>query len=397
MKLFLQFGHGMMDHSKSLVKKWKSGTVILSPRDLDDNQLLNLTDKIKDLDGEVLLDPQCFAHDADHHRLTKHNYWKVYQSQKTMAFVDGSATGIFLAELGVLARKLGLSRHILPGLLAKEIDEDWFHFHEHIIKAAPKYLSGSHLATIALSSEVMLREDDMEEIVERAEQWEVDGFYIVPEIPAPYLVDNPIWLSNLLILASGLKLLAKTVIVGYCSHQMLCLASANVDAIASGTWLNVRAFQPDKFYTPDADDVSRRAKWYYCPQALSEYKIPFLDVAKQMMMLDTMRAEATFGSSFADVLFAGATPSSVDWNERYAFRHYLTCLHAQVGTARKASFDETYDSYKKHLEAARSFLKKLHARGIRGADRDFLDYIDVNDAAMNVFRKARGLRLKRKW
>jgi hypothetical protein len=75
----------------------------------------------------------------------------------------------------------------------------------------------------------------------------VPGFYVIAETPSAYLVENPVWLANLLIV-SGLKLLGRSVLVGYCNHQMLGLAATKADVIASGTWLNVRAFPPEKFY-----------------------------------------------------------------------------------------------------------------------------------------------------
>jgi hypothetical protein len=39
MELFLQFGSGMMGLSKDLFSEWGGGTAILSPRDLDPNQI----------------------------------------------------------------------------------------------------------------------------------------------------------------------------------------------------------------------------------------------------------------------------------------------------------------------------------------------------------------------
>jgi hypothetical protein len=39
MELFLQFGFGMMEHCRVLVDEWGGGTVILSPRDLNETQL----------------------------------------------------------------------------------------------------------------------------------------------------------------------------------------------------------------------------------------------------------------------------------------------------------------------------------------------------------------------
>jgi hypothetical protein len=210
-------------------------------------------------------------------------------------------------------------------------------------------------------------------------------------------VDNPIWLSNLLILASGLKLLGKSVVVGYSNHQMICLAAAKVDAIAAGTWLNVRAFPPAKFFTPTEEEISRRATWYYCPQALSEYKLPFLDIALTAGQLNLMRPDPALGSKYADPLFQGLPPSTVSWGEQDAFRHYLTCLRAQALRISPASFLAAYDDLTQMLDSAELLLRVLRREGVSGQDRDFFPFLDVNRAALTRFRAARGQQLQRFW
>ena len=381
MEMYLQFGHGMMGHTRELLENWGGGGVILSPRDLTSDQLQRIATDIIKRHGEPLLDPQCFAKDADHVRLVSHDYWKIFKTSPSGAFFGGPATADLLKELATQARLLGVRQHILPGRLANPVSEDWFAFQENLIAEAPTHFGGEPiLATIALSNDAMRHEDQVE-----------------AETPTAYLVDDPGWLANLLILASGLKLLGKRVIVGYCSHQMLCLAAANVDIVAAGTWLNVRAFPPEKFYAPADDDISRRTTWYYCPQALSEYRLPFLDIAQRAGILDEMRPNPSLGSSYADPLFRAATPSSVIWGEQDAFRHYLTCLHSQVAQVRKSSFDATVDEHFRLLSSAEGIIKKFRQNGVFGGDRDFKDAVDVNRSAMTTFVKARGPRLRRSW
>ncbi len=264
--------------------------------------------------------------------------------------------------------------------------------------AAPRHFGDEPLlATIALSSTAILDEAQIETVIEHAESWAVSGFYVVAETPGAYLVDDPVWLANLLILVSGLKLLGKYVLVGYCNHQMLCLASANADAMASGTWLNVRAFPPSKFYVRDDDEVSRRATWFYCPQALSEYKLPFLGIAQSVGALEVMKPPRSLGSRFADALFTGVVPTSVKWGEHEAFRHYLTSLNGQVTGAPVTTFDEAVAGHGQLLDAAEKVLKKLKGAGVRGGDRDFGELIDVNRGAIAKYTHARGARMRRSW
>jgi hypothetical protein len=347
---------------------------------------------------EPLLDPQCFVRDADHHRLTNHKYWEAINEHATGAFMGGPGTATLLRELANLAEETGISRHILPGCLADTVNDDWFAMQENIITEAPAHFGDDPLiATVALSAAALKQEDQVEAVVERARKWNVDGFYVVAETPSGYLADDPNWLANLLILVSGLKFLNKQVIVGYCGHQMLCLACAKADIIASGTWINVRAFGPKKFFEPEETDVARRAVWYYCPQSLSEYKMAFLDIARRNGVLDQMQPAPSLGSNYAAPLFAGAQPSSINWTFTDAFRHYLTCLRSQCARATKSSFMATMRKHRSILAAAEPLLEDLHTNGAVGQDRDFKNYIEVNRSALIVFERARGERLRRMW
>lgn len=398
MEIYLQFGHGMMAHAQELLSAWKSGGIILSPRDLTREQLVRTSESTAKLGCETLLDPQCYMRNADHPRLIAHEYFQVLKSTPTGAFQGGAVTASFLGKLAELSRACGVKRAILPGLLANPVSEDWFLFQKNIISEAPNHFGATPiLGTIALSHEALLDEVQVESVVERASSWNVSGFYVVGEIPNAYLVDNPVWLSNFLILVSGLKLTGKPVIVGYCNHQMLCLAAAKADVIASGTWLNVRAFQPDKFYAPDEEEVSRRATWYYCPQALSEFKLTFLDMAQRAGVLSEMKPDTLMSSVYAEPLFRGATPSTVNWGEQNAFRHYLSCLRGQIKNATQSSYDATFDKQLSDLDSAEKFLKKLRTAGVLGGDRDFREIFDVNRAALAAYNNARRERMRRAW
>ena len=132
MQLYLQFGHGMMGLCRELLNAWRAGGVILSPRDLTEDQLARTAADAHAAGAEALLDPQCYVHDADHHRLTKHPYWKVFKSRSTTSLVSGSGARELVRELARLSRGLGVQRHILPGLLARPVDENWLSLHEVI-------------------------------------------------------------------------------------------------------------------------------------------------------------------------------------------------------------------------------------------------------------------------
>lgn len=69
------------------------------------------------------------------------------------------------------------------------------------------------------------------------------------------------WLTNVLDLTAGLRMLHSEVILGYCNHQMLSAAAAKANPICSGTWMNVRSFPSEKFQADDEEDEKRKSTW----------------------------------------------------------------------------------------------------------------------------------------
>ena len=348
--------------------------------------------------AEPLLDPQCYVRDADYARLTQHRYWQTYRACSTSNLLTGSGARDVIASLSELDRALGITRHILPGLLAQPVSNDWFRVQEQFVEAGIQEFGREPLiSTIALCNEAVRDEAQVEAVIERAADWPVAGLYLVGEAPGGYLVEDPNWLANMLILASGLKLLGKNVIVGYSSHQMLCLAACNVDVIASGTWLNVRAFLDREVLCARGRRCVAEDDMVLLPQVLSEYKLPFLDIARRVGVLEQMRADPALVSVYADPLFAVAQPSAVRWGEQNAFRHYLTCLRGQCRRVTGRGFVEAMEAQTNLLDVATSGLRTLRAAGVFGNDRDFWQVLDANRSALAVFEQARGARLRREW
>ncbi|HTQ55548.1 MAG TPA: hypothetical protein VMI94_13865 [Bryobacteraceae bacterium] len=398
MELYLQFGYGMMDHCRVLLSSWGGGTAILSPRDLTATQLRNLgADISKISQAQCLIDPQFYLPHADHKKLCEHSYWP--KGYETTMFWQGPALSALLKALSQLNRDTGCTRMILPGLFASSVDDDWLETQRAILDEARSIETERDLiATIALSAEAVQDADQVSQLLENAERWKASAYYIVCEHPkGNYLVDDPNWLANVLDLAVGLRLLGADVTLGYCTHQMLVAVAAKVNAIASGTWMNVRSFPPEKFKAAYEDEIRQRATWYYCPQALSEYKIPFLDIAHRLGVLSLMASPPNLDGGYASSLFSGVQPSAVNFSEQSAFRHYLHALRAQAESAEQDSFDAVMQDCQNGLDAAESLLRRLRASNVSGQLRDFHDIVDVNRAALGLFAALRGPMLRRQW
>lgn len=397
MELYLQFGWGMMDHSRSLVSAWGDGTVILSPRDLGDSQLAKLAAEIAKLGGSVLLDPQFYLPYEEHDRLQQHDYWP--NSYSSGAFWSGSALTQLLTKLRDLNDALASKAFVLPGLFAQEVNDDWVARQSAVIEESSRlnFEQDRLLATVALSADALKNDAQVQRVLEEIGKWDVAGIYLVCEHPnGDYLISDPSWLANVLDLVGGSRISGKKVIIGYCNQQMLIAASASANAIASGTWMNVRSFPPNKFRNSYDDEIKQRTTWYYCPSSLSEYKIAFLDIAQRQGVLDQMRGPAGV-SSYADNLFSGPQPTTIPFPEQNAFRHYLECLRYQALNARRETFDATLEVHEQLLNDAENLLTRFHGVGIRGQMRDFMDIIDVNRAALAVLRTGIGPRLRRFW
>jgi hypothetical protein len=398
MDLYLQFGHGMMEHSRHLVRSWGGGTVILSPRDLTNTQLERLADELRAFPaGRVLLDPQFYVPRSDHQRLTAHDYWP--DSYQTNGFFGGPGMQSMLEDILRLNRTLGSDAFVLPGLMATVIDDDWLATLRTVAEHASTMATGVPLyATVALGSDSVRDSAGIQEILAEFETIPVDGAYLLFEHPnGDYLVEDPVWMTNALELCAGLRLLNKAVIVGYANHELLCFGAASVNAIASGTWMNVRSFSPDRFLASQEDEIKRKAVWYYSPSTLSEYKPAFLDMAHQRGVLGPMAPLGPMSSPYAAPLFSGMQPSSVGFGEQEAFRHYLHCLRHQARSARGASFDATLVAHRQALDAAERHAKSLANAGVLSQGRGFGDAFDAVRAALNALEATRGSMLRRAW
>lgn len=398
MDFYLQFGYGMMGHSRELVARWNGGTVVLSPRDLSSDQITRLSTELTDLGASVLIDPQLYLPHKVHERLAEHEYWPAdYDSGM---FWTGAELKRMLNAIKRMNATAGTDATVLPGILARRIDDDWFSTLQATFEEADRALSDVDIvATLAIGSDAMRDADQIGALIEQSESWSPTTFYLVCEHPdGDYLVSDPVWLANLLDLIAGLRLGGKKVILGYCQHQMLIAACAKVTAIASGTWMNVRSFPPEKFETKYDEEMKQRTTWYYCPQALSEYKIPFLDMAQRAKALNRMRPPHGM-DEFVTALFAGPQPTSVGFTEQQAFRHYLDCLRSQALEATKPTFDATIEHHQMILNEAEGLLGELRASGVNGQKRDMSndDVLDATRAAIEDLKRLRGAMLRRKW
>lgn len=395
LELFIQMGHNMQSLALEHLKDFGDGTIILSPMNIIPANIGKYAKKVRNNNGKILVDPQLYYPRKYQKNLTKYDYWP----QDNFTNLELGQFDYVIERLALLNYEVSSEAFILPAFTANKVDDLWNRVQKLSIESAKKYASDlKRIHTIALSSDVVNDEIQIEKVVSYVEEWDVDGVYIVCEHPGRYyLVDQPLWVANLMSLAAGIKRQHKQVIVGYASHQLLCLSLAKCDAIASGNFLNLRWFQPEHFETKDEKNISRRAVWYYCPQSLSEFKIPFLDIAKRMNLLDRLAPPVSMRNPYSEMLFGASLPSSTVFGEKESFRHYLYCLRKQCQMSVRDTYRETEDAHLLILETAEQLLSGLGEKGIKGQDRDFTEILDVNRAAIAAYSMAYCFPLSQEW
>ena len=395
MELYLQLGHGMQGMSMELIENWKSGTVIISPVNITQDKLENFSNKIHSVGGDVLFDPQMFYPKEGPVKLQAYDYWPAEDVSITS---DQEHVNI-CRELLRINNSIDSKYILLPGI---EMREDKFDYGINLIKnslASFKNKTTKPLfATLCLYPETTRNSASIEILIEFLKDIDVNGYYIVPHSSNnEYIVSDVSWSIGMLKLLTCLKLLSKKVIVGYSNHQGLVYSLANVDAIASGTYMNTRSFVPSKFKSPKDDDVKHKSTWYYLPTAFTEYKAALLDVAMQRGYLSDFNLQGDFVNPYSEMLFKGAMPSSTNYKETNSFKHYLHCLRVQCKTLTLDTYKETFDTYEFLLNNAENQIKNIKLHGMSGQNRDFTPGIEANRIAMCANDEDYGFRLQLDW
>lgn len=399
MELYLQMGHGMKAHAIELISKWDGGTAILSPKHMTLQQMVSASNEIQKIKGSVMIDPQFYVPRTSQEKLQGHSFWP--QDFNTNLFFNGVGIKDMLDRfLNEYVEPMQASAFIVPTLYLEDVNNDWNYITTIVINSLSKFqLSIPKYLTVCIGEEILRNEEKTHLLIEQLEEYPVDGFYIIPIHPSnSYLVENVSWLINLLDLVAGLKLLEKTIVVGYSNHQLLFLSLSKIDAICAGTWLKTRMFPLGDFdENDDEQEGGRRSTWYYCPQSLSEYQIPFLDVAHRVGILNELKSTEMYNSNYTDILFHGAQPTTVNFSEREAFRHYLHCLKEQCAESSKDTYEDTKSYLQLIFDTALDLTSYFRQNGIRGKHRDFNNIGDSNLSVLDAFDNTRGLIFSANW
>jgi len=160
--------------------------------------------------------------------------------------------------------------------------------------------------------------------------------------------------------------------------------------------MNVRSFPPDKFRQSYEDEIKQRATWFYCPQSLSEYKIPTLDLAHRQKILVQLQPKGNLDNPYIAPLLQVRSHHRSAFTEQAAFRHYLHCLHLQADSSVRPSFDDTVAAHIDLLDDAEALLKNLSTAGILGQQRDFETLLILTEGPLRPLLHASPI-LRHRW
>lgn len=393
MELYLQMGHGMQQLSKTLLSQWGAGNIILSPVNIKPQSLEKYAKDIHSLNGKLYFDPQIFYPHNPNSKLTNYDYWP----HGTIS--DTSTMTSICHDLLELNNRIETEAIILP---STKFDEGSAYKVLRQLAESANYFRGKTskklFATLCIASETIRNQIFIENIIESIIKLDVDGYYlIVQPSNGEYINTDTLWTLGFLKLTACLKLSQKLVVIGYANHQTMVASILKVDGIASGSYMNTRSFSPEKFQSYTDDDTKRKSTWYYVPDAMSEYKATFLDIAKQRGFLNEFAPQGNFRNQYSAMLFSGAMPSSTSYNERESFLHYLTCLKKQCDSLNHSLYQDAFNAYDFMLNNAEAKIKLLKRKGIRGQNRDFEPGIDANRVAMYAIDEDYGFKLRMEW
>jgi len=348
--------------------------------------------ELRDAGAEVLFDPGFYVPNANRLQLRKYPYWGSAKF-RTATFGAAQASALCGDCIAYQLDELNVSRVLLPGRFTNNVNEAWLTMHHAFAQEGASVVKGDRplYSTLALGPDVIADESSLNDVLDEFTGYPVDGIYLVYRHPGnAYLIQDEIFLLNLLNMVLTLRLAGKDVLVGYANQQTIALGAAGLESIASGNFRNTRFFDPDMYNVLDEPE-RRRSTWYYHTASLSEFKVTTLALAYRLGLKKQFRRRCVY----CRPLLEASNPAAVRWGEPDAFRHYLLEIGRQWQETAAGNADGRYRAIMAALQAAHASLAEMAAKGFLPGERSFAPYADPTSAAIHAFRTLRARDLGR--
>ena len=210
MKLFLQFGHGMKALTLDLSKKWHGTSVILSPRDMTPNQLTKWSKDFEKAGVDCYFDPQCYCPQGRQKSLAQYAYWDC--DLNTHLQSDSTKIDEQIKNIKMYNDIAKTKAYIVPSIL-NNYDSDWA---DQFINQSKRFIDSAHkvmidkpiYTTLTLPKAFLIQHElTIEPVLQEFLEMDVTGYYVIAEaLDRKYLIDNPMWLSNVFHICATLKI-----------------------------------------------------------------------------------------------------------------------------------------------------------------------------------------------
>lgn len=384
MSFYLQQGHGMLSMNNEFVKDNPLTGVILSPRNCTKEQIERHAEELHAKNCSVLFDPQFYQPRTERENILNYPYWKDV-SFATMDFATQGASELCDGVVTYQVEQLNVSDIILPGRFTNALSEEWLNTqYAFAEKAGFMSLDRPVYSTVAIGPDIIRDRETLDRLLNEIVNYPVDGIYFMFQSPKDFLINDELFLYNILDAILSLRLSNKKVLLGYSNQQSLIYAAAGLTGFATGNFRNVRSFNPDTFDVQEKSDM-QRATWYYDGNTLSEFRPQALGLAYQRGL------RGRFGpvTKYSKALLETPNPAIVPWKEPSAFRHYLTVIQQQWLNIADVSEAKRIDFIIANLEQIGNQLAQLERDGLRVGDRSFKQVLDATLTALYSFKMDR--------
>jgi hypothetical protein len=351
---------------------------ILSPADYKYRSNKDLSEKIRNLSGTVLFDPQFYIPRTDRQDLETYTYFDARGG-------DDFSTGMFSRsdEREELARDViavqddfEVDAYISPAryirnFTSADIDR-WLDLTESFITVANE--EGRDIpvfASLPVDGYELKSETRRNSLLNRVTKIDADGFYVSVcyndyDERLPLKGQENVY--SYLKLMSTLRMNRYDVISGH-THQIThLLLGLGINAFASGHNQNLRAFEVDRWEPSDEDQFGRRVVRYYSESLLDSIRVDAgLEEIDQEGLVPKVRSSSPYDDDLFD---SSTTPANAGWKfSDESWEHYLW------------SCGQIRDQYK-----GKDISKRLQrpVRTIKAAQHIYDDVIDEVDELDSV-------------
>ncbi|MFK9119561.1 hypothetical protein ACJEBK_22165 [Peribacillus frigoritolerans] len=386
---YLQQGHGMLSLNLEFVGNFNDTGVILSPRSCERSRMEKHVIDLKNKNAKILFDPQFYNPRTTRENILSYPYWGDIDFQ-TINFATIGAEELCERVINYQTNTLSANEVILPGRYANTITESWLETQHKTAHHSKKVEPNKFMySTLCLGAEVLLHKQSLDRVINEIISYPVEGIYLVLETPA-YLIDNELYIFNLLDALLSLTISGKKIIIGYSNQQSLVYSSVGVSGLATGNFRNVRAFNLENFDVPSENETKRKAVWYYDGNTLSEFRPERLGLAYNR----GLKGEFGPPTNFSEKLLNTSNPLSVVWREPDAFRHYLSVMRQEWLSFNETPPSERINKVIEMLEKAKDKLIFLNEKGFRADDRSFKECFEPTLNALTAIAADRKHEIK---